>query len=136
MKTIPTETAACAESEPFALMVLGDAMAPEFPEGMVIVVDPAQPLGNGAYVVAETDGDIYFRQFVQSNGAVFLHALNPDEPDIKLGEAWKLKGVVVQARFKGVSYYFEYKENRVQKYTKTRTGSTRTGSTRSGKTRH
>ena len=31
------ESGDCAGSEPFALMVLGDAMAPEFVEGEIIV---------------------------------------------------------------------------------------------------
>ena len=34
------EATACASGEPYALMVLGDSMLPEFEPGEVIVVEP------------------------------------------------------------------------------------------------
>mgnify|MGYP000585581862 CR=1 FL=1 len=47
----------CAESQPFALRVLGDSMLPEFPEGAVIIIDPAGAVYDGCYVMAEVDNE-------------------------------------------------------------------------------
>ena len=44
-KTIPiqdiNEASNCSSAEPYALMVLGDSMLPEFEEGEIIVVEPS-----------------------------------------------------------------------------------------------
>jgi DNA polymerase V len=47
----------CSGAEPFALMVLGDSMAPEFVEGEVIVVEPEGLATDGSYVIAQVEGD-------------------------------------------------------------------------------
>ena len=43
---------ACASGEPYALMVLGDSMLPEFEEGEIIVVEPEGVARDGSFVVA------------------------------------------------------------------------------------
>ena len=58
------DDAGCAASEPFALRVLGDSMAPEFPDGSIIVIEPGGAFENGSYVIAETGGEYIFRQFI------------------------------------------------------------------------
>jgi len=53
----------CSSSEPFALRVVGDDMAPEFVDGHVIIVDPGGKISPGCYVVARHQGDgvlVYF----------------------------------------------------------------------------
>ena len=51
----------CASSEPFALQVLGDSMAPEFPDGCVVVSEPGGAVHDGCYVIADYKGEIILR---------------------------------------------------------------------------
>jgi DNA polymerase V len=44
---------ACAAAEPFALMVLGDSMEPEFREGEVILIEPEGLATDGSFVLAQ-----------------------------------------------------------------------------------
>jgi DNA polymerase V len=41
---------ACDGSEAFALMVLGDAMVPEFAQGEVVVIEPSGRVEDGSFV--------------------------------------------------------------------------------------
>ena len=43
----------CAGSDAFALQVLGDSMAPEFPDGCVVVSEPTGAVHDGCYVIAD-----------------------------------------------------------------------------------
>ena len=45
-------------SEPFALQNLGDMMSPEFSENCIIVVDPAMPIHNMAYVIIDFESEL------------------------------------------------------------------------------
>ena len=58
----PDEGERCSGGESYALMVLGDSMAPEFVEGEVIVVEPEGLAGDGSFVVAEVAGEPIFRR--------------------------------------------------------------------------
>jgi len=61
--------AACADAEPFALLVTDDSMAPTLPRGSVVVVDPAGPASDGVYVVlAHPDGPLLRRLRVDGSG--------------------------------------------------------------------
>ena len=101
IKTIPivpaqankehAEITSCADAEPYALRVIGDSMAPEFLDGHIIIVDPAMPPLNGAYVVIDYRGEITFRQFRK-----FLKALNEAYPTVEMVENYSVRGVVVQ----------------------------------------
>ena len=88
----------CAKHEPVALMVLGDDMAPEFPDRCVIVLDPYSDCGDEAFVVAEVDGERWFRQYREDRaaGRRWLSALKPGVPDIEMGPGDRILGVVVQ----------------------------------------
>ena len=55
----------CSDAEPFALMVLGDSMEPEFMEGEIIVVEPEGLATDGSYVVAFHNEEYIFRQLVK-----------------------------------------------------------------------
>ncbi len=98
-KTIPIVPAdsasACAGAEPFALMVLGDYMEPEFSEGEIIVCEPEGYAKHGAFVVAEHLGDFYFRQLEIVDGEWFLKPLNPRYPAFQIAGPAAIKGVVV-----------------------------------------
>ncbi len=68
IRIAPVDGAAgdCSGAEPFALVVLGDSMAPEFVEGDVIVVEPEGLATDGSFVVAQVDGEWTMRQLVEA----------------------------------------------------------------------
>lgn len=86
----------CEAAEPFALMVLGDSMLPEFAEGEIIVVEPEGLARDGSYVVAQHEGEPILRQLVEREGRWWLHALNPAYPDAELAGIGAVRGVVIQ----------------------------------------
>ncbi len=105
------ETTDCSAHEPFALRVLGDSMEPEFPDGVIIIVDPSGVIETGCYVLAEiSDADIksnksaqgkteegyIFRQFVVEEDRCYLKPLNPGYATIEIAGRDAVKGVVVQ----------------------------------------
>jgi len=94
-----TLVSACATGEPYALMVLGDSMLPEFQEGWIIVVEPEGVASDGAYVVAEVNNEYVFRQLVQHPEGWMLKPLNPLYPNIPIDTVKSVvKGVVVMQR--------------------------------------
>jgi SOS-response transcriptional repressor LexA len=90
------EHGACSGAESFALMVLGDSMAPEFAEGDVIVIEPEGLATDGSYVLARHADEWIFRQLVAAGGGWQLRALNPDYPPIDLPDLAAVRGVVIQ----------------------------------------
>jgi len=91
----------CEGNEPYALMVLGDSMLPEFGEGDVIVIYPNNTIKNGSYVVAHHNDDYIFRQFIEQDGRYFLKALNAAYPMEEVPGTDVVKGVIVQKKGKG-----------------------------------
>ena len=87
---------ACSEAESFALMVLGDSMAPEFVEGEVIVIEPEGLAGDGSYVLAQVNGEWIFRQLVRNGDGWRLQALNPAYPPADIDDLSAVKGVIIQ----------------------------------------
>jgi phage repressor protein C with HTH and peptisase S24 domain len=101
----------CSYNELYALQVLDDSMEPEFPEKCVIVVEPSDVCATGAYVVAETHGERWFRQFISDgNGSKRLLALKEGYPEMQLIEGeYKIIGVVVQRNLgRKVKHYYPY----------------------------
>jgi SOS-response transcriptional repressor LexA len=90
------EAGTCSGAESFALMVLGDSMAPEFAEGDVIVIEPEGLATDGAFVLARHEGDWIFRQLVATGGRWQLRPLNPRYPAIDLDDLTAVRGVVIQ----------------------------------------
>jgi len=101
-RTIPIVAAedaagdACSEGEAFALMVLGDSMAPEFVEGDIIIIEPEGLATDGSYVLAQLDGEWIFRQLVRREGGWRLQALNPACPPADIDDLSSVKGVIIQ----------------------------------------
>lgn len=85
----------CSGSEPFALMVLDDVMEPEFVERDIIVCEPEGIARDGSYVVAQVDGEYYFRQLQILEGGWYLKALKPGMPTLKLSGPEAITGVVI-----------------------------------------
>lgn len=101
-RTIPIAPAteddhgACSGAESFALLVLGDSMAPEFAEGDVIVIEPDGLVTDGAFVLARHDEEWIFRQLVAKGGRWQLRPLNARYPTVDLADLAAVRGVVIQ----------------------------------------
>ncbi|MBU6259100.1 MAG: S24 family peptidase [Burkholderiales bacterium] len=91
----------CSGGEAYALQVLGDAMAPEFNDGEIIVVEPDGALRDGSYVVARHDGGWIFRQLVARGTGWALHALDGRHADLPLPDLAAVHGVVIQKSVPG-----------------------------------
>ena len=89
------DLANCSASEPFALRVIGNDMAPEFNDGQIIIVDPGGVVTHGCYVIARLGEDAIFRQLLIDGDDWHLHALDASGqpiavapvPDVGLGRA-------------------------------------------------
>ena len=86
----------CASSEPFALQVLGDSMAPEFPDGCVVVSEPGGTVHDGCYVIADYQGEIMLRQLRLTTGEWRLEPLNPNYPHLEIDGPENIRGIVIQ----------------------------------------
>jgi DNA polymerase V len=100
-KTIPIAEAlppesSCSAAESFALMVLGDSMAPEFLDGEIIIIEPEGLAADGSYVLAEAGGELIFRQLAKAGGGWELRPLNPIYPSIGIADLSAIKGVIIQ----------------------------------------
>lgn len=104
-KTIPiqeaNEASNCASAEPYALMVLGDSMMPEFEEGEIIVVEPSGLVSDGSYVVAYVNEEYIFRQIVKRDDGWMLKPLNPLYENIPVADIDVAKGVVIMKKRPG-----------------------------------
>ncbi len=86
----------CAETEPFALMVKGNSMEPEFRDGHIIMVDPSVQPTDNRYVVAEVDDGYIFRQLRIIEDKKYLVPLNDLYPTLELKHEKSITGVVTQ----------------------------------------
>lgn len=91
-----SESSACGEAEAFALMVLGDSMAPEFLEGEVIIIEPEGLAADGSYVLAQLNGEWIFRQLARVGEAWELRPLNPAYPASVISDLSSVRGVIIQ----------------------------------------
>ena len=99
----------CSASEPFALRVVGNEMAPEFLDGQVIIVDPGGKISSGCYVVARHQGEMIFRQLVIDEDGFRLRALDTSLPEIVLGKGMEdIVGVISQRSGKRRSEHKRY----------------------------
>jgi DNA polymerase V len=92
---------ACASGEPYALMVLGDSMLPEFEEGEIIVVEPEGVARDGSFVVAFANDEHIFRQLVKHPEGWMLRPLNALYPNIPIDGLDAVKGVVIMKKKPG-----------------------------------
>ena len=86
----------CANSEPFALRVMGDSMEPEFRDGHIIIIDSAAKVASGCYVLAMLNGEYIFRQLIIKNDRYLLRALNQGYDEIEISGVDAIHGVIVQ----------------------------------------
>ena len=104
-KSIPiqsiNEASNCASAEPYALMVLGDSMMPEFEQGEIIVIEPSGLVKDGSYVVAFVNEEYIFRQLVKHEEGWMLKPLNPLYENIPVADLDVAKGVVIMKKRPG-----------------------------------
>jgi len=96
----PVDTG-CEASEPFALMVMGDSMAPEFNDGEMIIIDPEGVARDESYVLAYHNGEYIFRQLRIIGERWYLAALNDQFPAEQIDGPASVKGVIVQKTVPG-----------------------------------
>ncbi len=87
----------CGGGESFALMVVGESMAPEFRNGEIIIIEPEGLAIDGSYVLACLDGEWTFRQLVRAAPGWRLRAVNPAFPELPIADLAPIKGVITQA---------------------------------------
>ena len=96
-------------SEPFALRVIGDDMAPEFVDGNIIIVDPGGKLSSGCYVVARHLDEMIFRQLIIAQDTYSLRALDTSLDEIVLSKGVEdIVGVISQRSGKRRSEHKRY----------------------------
>ncbi len=100
----------CSLSQPYALQVLGDSMAPEFPDLCVVIIEPRQRALSGMYVFAEVEGTRWFRQYRRdAEGQEWLVALNDLYPAIALrGLEWRVLGIIRQRNIRRAVKHYRY----------------------------
>ena len=99
----------CSASEPFALQVIGDDMAPEFADGNIIIVDPGGKLSSGCYVVARHQGEMIFRQLIIDQNTFSLRAFANSLAEIVLPNGVEdIVGVISQRSGKRRSEHKRY----------------------------
>ncbi len=90
------ELGQCAGTEPFALMVIGDSMMPEFEHGEIILIRAKIPPGDGAFVIAAHNDEYIFRQLAIESDGWRLKPLNDAYPIIDIPGIEVIKGIIVQ----------------------------------------
>ena len=91
----------CGSAEPFALMVLGQSMRPEFNEGEIIIIEPEGLAKEGSYVLACLNHEWTFRQLLRAGAGWVLHPLNPVFADAPLQDLKEVRGVIIQKALPG-----------------------------------
>ncbi len=86
----------CANNEPYALQVTDASMAPEFPEGCIIITEPNGALESGCYVIGVHGEELLFRQLLIDENGWRLHALQDGHADIPIDGPGAIRGRVIQ----------------------------------------
>ncbi|MBI4641196.1 MAG: S24 family peptidase [Candidatus Tectomicrobia bacterium] len=71
----------------FALKLCDEGLAPEFPEGVIVIVNADLPVPHGEYgVVIYQDSQVFVRQLLYQDDYVILKSLSPAWPDLILSK--------------------------------------------------
>lgn len=101
------ETTRKASANAFWLEVKGHSMTapqgvrPSFPEGMLILVDPAEDVEPGDFCVASINGDseVTFKKYDRDAGVSYLVPLNPAYRVLDCDHTCRIIGKVVKAQW-------------------------------------
>lgn len=103
-KQIPLTTRISTDAEvselAYALVMKDTTMAPRFPEGTILIIDPQQPAEDKDFVVVHLGGQrqAIFKQLLIDGDQYYLKPLNTDFNTILLDAKPKFLGVMIQAR--------------------------------------
>lgn len=99
----------CEGNEPYALMVLGDSMLPEFKEGDIIIIEPSGVIANESYVIAYHNDEYIFRQLIIDDDKFYLKPLNESYTMEEISGLDVIKGKITQKKFsskrKDIKFY-------------------------------
>lgn len=90
------ELSACSSAEPFALMVLGDSMEPEFEDRDIIIIEPEGLATDGSYVLAWLNEEYIFRQLIKHGDKWLLRPLSPRYSAVEIDDLTPVRGVIIQ----------------------------------------
>ena len=96
-----------ASNSAYWLEVKGHSMTapqgskPSFPEGMLILVDPAEDVQPGDFCVASVNGDseVTFKMYEKDAGICYLTPLNPSYRTLECDATCRIVGKVVKAQW-------------------------------------
>lgn len=101
---IPTTKKASDNS--FWLEVEGHSMTapqggkPSFPEGILILIDPEEPVSIGDFCIARLHGDEFtFKRLIRESGQIFLEPLNPRFDLIPINSNCTIIGKVIKSQW-------------------------------------
>lgn len=99
-------TAKKASERAFWLEVEGHSMTaaqggkPSFPEGMLILIDPKEPVNVGDFCIARLNGNEFtFKKLIRESGQTFLEPLNPKFDLIPINENCEIIGKVIKCQW-------------------------------------
>lgn len=99
-------TARKASDNAFWLEVEGHSMTapqggrPSFPEGMIILVDPEEPVDIGDFCIARLHGDEFtFKRLIRESGQCYLEPLNPRFEMIPINGNCTIIGKVIKSQW-------------------------------------
>ncbi|EMF4710999.1 LexA family protein [Providencia vermicola] len=99
-------TARKASDDAFWLEVEGHSMTapqggrPSFPEGMLILVDPEEPVDIGDFCIARLHGDEFtFKRLIRESGQCYLEPLNPRFEMIPINGNCTIIGKVIKSQW-------------------------------------
>lgn len=101
VETIPTSVP--VNRYTFALRVVGDSMAPEFHQGMVLIIEPELDALPGDFVIAKNGSEeTTFKQLIKDGPDWYLKPLNERYPIKKMTAEMRIIGVVraVERRYR------------------------------------
>ncbi|MEB7891002.1 LexA family transcriptional regulator [Hafnia alvei] len=101
-----------ASEASFWLEVKGSSMTappgstPSFPEGMIILVDPAEDIRPGDFCVAglNNDTEVTFKRYIKDSGQAYLEPLNPKFNMIECNANCRIIGKVVKAKWRDSTF--------------------------------
>lgn len=73
---------------------------PSFPEGMLILVDPEEPVDIGDFCIARLHGDEFtFKRLIRESGQCYLEPLNPRFEMIPINGNCTIIGKVIKSQW-------------------------------------
>lgn len=97
---IRISTDADVSEQAFAIYVKDSTMLPRFPEGTLLIIDPALEAQDKDFVIAipKAQKNASFKQLLIDGDDIYLKPINPDFNTLQIDSETKVVGVMIQAR--------------------------------------